>query len=472
MIPTTTASALTDAVGDGNKSAQPAVFPSPLEDNVVALLSVSNRRRSSKHLVEQTAPLDVEVPTITDAASTAHAEYTELERTDTEPVMCETPNVLSSTVRRMNGQSSKSINRLTGKQTPTRKTKTAVAKTAAKGKNPAVATPTLFAAPPLPPKISTITVPPDVPSKTADMWGTLVRNDVSLDRALDQVGADMRFIGQQCTDRHKADIVMFAGIRADMEKSSTTSVEDHSRLDARVTRLFTLLNDTRDSINSLVGQMASLRDMTDLAIRIDKLSTDFASLRDPALTPLPVVPIQSMSGRPAATRIQLAPAAPAAPATQSPVPYQSSHGGGRKRQNNEYAPFGKHPRYDGLQTEHHCNEVFNPVHGQQASSSAQPMGVPSAVIIGPSNLAHDPLAVFSHVMALLPDAIYYKDQCTSCMQEDDGHIRVRFKEHDTASRFAAYWLQANPLKSSSHTMTVHVADHKMDAIAALFGQGN
>jgi hypothetical protein len=98
------------------------------------------------------------------------------------------------------------------------------------------------------------------------MWGTLVCNNASLDRALDQVGADMRFIGQQCTDRHKADIVMFMGIRADMEKSSMTSVEDHSCLDACVTRLFTLLNDIRDSINSLVGQMASLRDTTDLAI--------------------------------------------------------------------------------------------------------------------------------------------------------------------------------------------------------------
>ena len=114
--------------------------------------------------------------------------------------MCETPNVVSSMVRRMNGQSSKSINRLTGKQTPTRKTKTAAAKATAKGKNLAIAMPALFTAPPLLPKISTITVPPDVPSKTADMRGTLVRNDVSLDRALDQVGADMRFIGQQCTD--------------------------------------------------------------------------------------------------------------------------------------------------------------------------------------------------------------------------------------------------------------------------------
>ena len=97
MIPTTTASALTDAVGDRNKSAQPTVFSSPLEDSVVALLSVSNQRRSSRHLTEQTA-LDVEVPTIMDAATTDHAEYTELKRMDTEPVMCETPNVVSSMV--------------------------------------------------------------------------------------------------------------------------------------------------------------------------------------------------------------------------------------------------------------------------------------------------------------------------------------------------------------------------------------
>ena len=122
------------------------------------------------------------------------------------------------------------------------------------------------------------------------MWDMLVRNNVSLDRTLDQVGADMRFIGQQYTDQHKADIVMFMGIRADIEKSSTTSVEDHLHLDAHITRLFTLLNDTRDSINSLVGQMALLCNTTDLAIQIDKLSTDFTSLRDPALTSLPVVP--------------------------------------------------------------------------------------------------------------------------------------------------------------------------------------
>ena len=134
---------------------------------------------------------------------------------------------------------------------------------------------------------------------------------------------------------------MFAGIRADMEKSSMTSVEDHSCLDACITSLFTLLNDPHDSINSLVDQMASLYDTTDLAIQIDKLSTDFTSLHDPALTPLPIVPIQSIPGRPATTHIQSAPAAPAAPAAQSPMSYQSSRGGGRKRQNNEYAPFGK-----------------------------------------------------------------------------------------------------------------------------------
>ena len=180
------------------------------------------------------------------------------------------------------------------------------------------------------------------------MWDMLVRNNVSLDRTLDQVGADMRFIGQQCTDQHKADIVMFMGIRADIEKSSTTSVEDHLHLDAHITHLFTLLNDTCDSINSLVGQMALLRNTTDLAIRIDKLSTDFTSLHDPALTSLPVVPIQSIPGRPATARIQSAPTAPAAPVAQSPVPYQLLHGGGQKRQNNEYAPFRKRPHHDGL----------------------------------------------------------------------------------------------------------------------------
>ena len=100
------------------------------------------------------------------------------------------------------------------------------------------------------------------------------------------------------------------------------------------------------------------------------------------------------------------------------------------------------------------------------------MGVPSTIIIGPSNLAHDPLAVFSHVIALLPDVIYYKDQYMSCMQEDDGHICVCFKENDTASWFAAYWLQANLLKNLSHTMTMRVTDHKIDLIAALFKQGN
>ena len=92
-----------------------------------------------------------------DAASAMHAKYTELKRMDTEPVVCETPNVVSSMVRCMNGQSFKSIDRLTGKQTLTCKTKTTVAKSAAKGKNLAITTPALFMVPSLPPKISTIT---------------------------------------------------------------------------------------------------------------------------------------------------------------------------------------------------------------------------------------------------------------------------------------------------------------------------
>jgi hypothetical protein len=118
------------------------------------------------------------------------------------------------------------------------------------------------------------------------------------------------------------------------------------------------------------------------------------------------------------------------------------------------------------------NEVFNPTHTQHASSSAQPMGNPSAVIIGPTVLAHRPGDVFANVLSLLPDSNIYNVNHLSCAQEDANHVRVRFADHDTASSLAGHWSHTNPLAGTAHNMSVRVAGPKLDVLNALFGQGN
>ena len=76
---------------------------------------------------------------------------------DTELVLKVSLSMVKN-VCRMGTQSSKSIDRLTGKQTPTRQAKATV-----KGKAPAAYLP------PLPPAISLIIVPSKVPSKAGNM---------------------------------------------------------------------------------------------------------------------------------------------------------------------------------------------------------------------------------------------------------------------------------------------------------------
>ena len=93
----------------------------------------------------------------------------------------------------------------------------------AAAKAPAARLPPIHVPPPLPPAISPITVPSEVPSKASDMWAKLVRNNVSLSWMLEQMGVDASFLGQQCTDCHKADVALFADIRGEMERLGTTN---------------------------------------------------------------------------------------------------------------------------------------------------------------------------------------------------------------------------------------------------------
>ena len=86
---------------------------------------------------------------------------------DTELVLKVSLSMVKN-VCRMGTQSSKFIDRLTGKQTPTRQAKATV-----KGKAPAAYLP------PLPPAISLIIVPSEVPSKAGNMWAKLICNDIS-----------------------------------------------------------------------------------------------------------------------------------------------------------------------------------------------------------------------------------------------------------------------------------------------------
>ena len=100
------------------------------------------------------------------------------------------------------------------------------------------------------------------------------------------------------------------------------------------------------------------------------------------------------------------------------------------------------------------------------------MGNQSAVIIGPSILAHHPNDVFTSILALLPESASYNMDHLLCLQEDSDHVRVCFCNHDTASRLCAYCSQVNPLAGTPHNMTIRVADARVDVLAALFGQGN
>ena len=239
-----------------------------------------------------------------------------------------------------------------------------------------------------------------------------------------------------------------------MEKLAASDAEDCARLDGRITRLFSLLNGTRESINALVNQMASLRDTSDLTVRIDSLSTDIDALRrsaDPTFPPVvPIVPLVRPFN---AMSLPVAPQ-PHPTSYVAGKPQGVGRGGARKRQGPDHAAIMKCPR----------NEVFNPTHTQHASSSAQPMGNPSAVIIGPTVLAHRPGNVFANVLSLLPDSNIYNVNHLSCAQEDANH--------DTASSLAGHWSHTNPLAGTAHNMSVRVAGPKSDVLNALFSQGN
>jgi len=68
-------------------------------------------------------------------------------------------------------------------------------------------------------------------------------------------------------------------IQAEMEKLAVSDAEDCAHLDCQITHLFSLLNGTGESINTLINQMASLHDTSDLTTCIDNLSADIDALR-------------------------------------------------------------------------------------------------------------------------------------------------------------------------------------------------
>ena len=122
-------------VASGAQTPSPMVFPTGPRDAVVGLLGIPSRRRSAR-IVSSESLMDAnaatgEGPPAKVAVGTAAVTRTEgsptkdtigtamLDRTDTEPVL-QVPSSTAKNVRRMGAQSSKSIDRLTGKQTLTR----------------------------------------------------------------------------------------------------------------------------------------------------------------------------------------------------------------------------------------------------------------------------------------------------------------------------------------------------------------
>jgi hypothetical protein len=117
----------------------PMVFPTGPRDAVVGLLGIPSRRRSAR-IVSSESLMDAnaatgEGPPAKVAVGTAAVTRTDegsptkdaigtamVDRMDTEPVL-QVPSSTAKNVRHMGAQSSKSIDRLTGKQTPTRRAK-------------------------------------------------------------------------------------------------------------------------------------------------------------------------------------------------------------------------------------------------------------------------------------------------------------------------------------------------------------
>ena len=81
------------------------------------------------------------------------------------------------------------------------------------------------------------------------------------------MGIDTTFLGQKCTDHHKADVALFADIRGGMERLGTINAESQASLDQHINCLFTLLSDMRESINVLVRQIV-LRSSSPFALII------------------------------------------------------------------------------------------------------------------------------------------------------------------------------------------------------------
>ena len=204
---------------------------------------------------------------------------------------------------------------------------------------------------------------------------------------------------------------------------------------------------------------------SELTVHIDNLAADLASLQHTApAVPPPILPVHAAPAvPPPIVPIRGLPTRALVVSSLPPTPYQSptglpSHSGGQQSCNGGHQNFGRGGK-KRLGPDHAAvakrprNEMVNPAHAQCTSSSAHPMGNQSAVIIGPSILAHHPSDVFAGILALLPESAFYNTDHLSCSQEDSDHVRVCFCNHDTASRLCTYWSQVNPLAGTPHNMT-------------------
>jgi len=173
--------------------------PNPVGGSEQAVIELVGLRQITR---QSTIPVPVPIiSSDTGESPVTTAEATPLALTPMEPVLFEAPPASTdSSVRKLAGQSLKSINRLTGNQTPTRSkgkakaTLKTVAKSAAKA-SAARTSPTPTPSPLTPTPSTTIHVPIPtivVPAQTTtqkDMFAALIRNDVSLDRKAEEISS-------------------------------------------------------------------------------------------------------------------------------------------------------------------------------------------------------------------------------------------------------------------------------------------
>lgn len=495
------------------------------EDDVVALIGFRcTTRQSTTDSLQATRPVELE--SVFNPPSLSLAS-TEPDLSDGPPYLIDGPPASTDiTVRKMRDQTLRSMQRLTGVQTPSRTSKSkkssTVTKVAKPPKSPTKSAVTRTAATsPLTPTGSTAEACPIsnvvIPSASASQAHTnaiLSRNDGALNWQQEAYGARLAeindhicFLEEQAASRHTEGLeliresrvqaearVAAAEARAANAEVRVVQVEmAREVLEGRLTRLINSHNGTRAGLNELVGGLedaardiaANTRDIElarecmRLEACMDIVTTDLIQLKSASRTPAVVLTTTARTPNTRSATTSPLQVVDAAPPRATPLETATSRNcAGRGANNTNKRPQpGNATTGDALnrtkraRTEH-SPVRYNPALEQISSSSSTPFPTgSSAVTIGPHESSGSSASVFDGVIDLLPGALRFKTDLFATASEGK-YVRAEFRGLHTAKDLVKLWNTTNPLEGTAHTLEIRLSGVREGALAALFGTKN